>query len=181
MGDPRRFHHMAGLVEQIVPASSRIADVASGKGYLRAALHQRGYRRVESWDRRPRCAGGRGYRYGYFDWRSAPRDYDAVIAMHPDGGTDHALLYAGERGVPGLVCPCCITPSAATYWGKHSYLDWCDHLESLVVSHGGRAQWIALPIMGRNRVLLVNGSPAETGARRPPLRPTPARVPDNQT
>jgi hypothetical protein len=128
-----------------------------GQGYLRAALHQLGYRHVESWDKRPRCAGGRGYRYGYFEWNTAPRSYDAVVAMHPDGGTDHAVLYACHRAVLGLICPCCITPSAETYWGQHAYSAWCDHLERLARDRGAWTRWEALPISGRNRVLILNG------------------------
>lgn len=162
MGDPRRFHHMANLVAEYVPPSVDIVDVASGKGYLRAALHQLGYRKVESWDRRPRCAGGRGYRYGLFQWDTAPRSYGAVVAMHPDGGTDHAIVYAAERGVVGLICPCCVCPSAETYWGRHAYHAWCDHLETLAIRRGAMVEWRTLPISGRNRVMVV--TPVSRGA-----------------
>lgn len=146
MGDPRRFHYMADLVARAIPTDAVIADVAAGKGYLRAALYERGYRRVTSWDKVRRCATPRsGYRYGHFNYLSAPL-YEAVVAMHPDGGTDHALLYALERGVPGLICPCCITPSAVAYFGVHRYDDWCAHLDRLAA---GAARWTSLPISGR--------------------------------
>ena len=147
---------MARLIQETVSPETKIADVASGKGYLRAALHQLGYRHIESWDRRQRCAGGRSYRYGYFQWDQAPRNYGAVIAMHPDEGTDHAVLYAAERRVPGAICPCCIKPSAVSYWGQYSYGAWCAHLESLAVTRGASVAWKRLPITGRSLVMLVN-------------------------
>ena len=155
MGDPRRFNAFAKLVRRHLPLEARLADVAGGKGYLQAALRELGYRDVVSWDRRKRCATGRaGYRYGWFDHRSAPA-YDAVVAMHPDEGTDHAIVYAAERRVPALICPCCIRPSATTYWGDGNYPDWCRHLETVARKGRLTVQWTQLPIVGRNDVMIL--------------------------
>lgn len=156
MGDPARFRAFACLISRSIPADARIADVAGGKGQLQAALRQLGFRDVTSWDKRPRYARGRrGYHYGYFHHQGMPR-YDAVVALHPDQGTDHALLYCLERGVPGLICPCCVMPSAVTYGGvPGSYRDWCRHLEGLVKEARVPFSWEKLPMRGRNRVLLV--------------------------
>lgn len=155
MGDPRRFDTFAKLVAKHVPPTASVADVAGGKGYLQAALRQLGYRSVVSWDRRRRCATGRsGYRYGYFDHRSAP-DYDAVVAMHPDEGTDQAIVYAVERRRPALVCPCCVKPSATVYWGDGNYRDWCLHLAHVAERGKMDVTWTALPIIGRSTVLIL--------------------------
>ena len=156
MGDPRRFDAFAKLIERHVHVSASVADVAGGKGYLQSAMRQRGYRSIVSWDKRKRCATGRaGYRYGWFDHRTAPA-YDAVVAMHPDEGTDHAILYAIEHGVTALVCPCCIKPHATTYWGDGNYRDWCRHLSGLAARGKRRPVWTTLPIVGRSDVLIVN-------------------------
>lgn len=156
MGDRRRFDLFGGLVARNLRPEMSIADVAAGKGALRANLYQRGFWNVTSWDKRKRRARGKaGYRYGYFDHRSAPA-YDAVVAMHPDGGTDEAIVYAGERRVPAIVCPCCVVPSAATYWGSHgSYEQWMRHLISLAERHRLDVAETVLPMMGRNRVLIL--------------------------
>jgi len=87
VGDSRRFNLFADLIVERFPAlhSSAIADVAAGKGYLKAALYLRGFRNVTSWDRRQRLAKPRpGQRYGLFDYRTAPPEYRLVVGMHPD-------------------------------------------------------------------------------------------------
>lgn len=160
MGDPRRFHVFAKLVLEYIPPAASVADVAGGKGYLQAAMRQNGYERVVSWDRRPRYATRRsGYRYGWFDHRNAP-EYDAVVAMHPDEGTDHAIMYAVERGVTALVCPCCIRPHATSYWGDGNYPGWCSHLQALAEKGGATTEWRKLKMIGRNDVLVINGGNA---------------------
>lgn len=155
MGDSRRFDLFGALCARNLNPSMRIADVAAGKGLLRANLYQRGFKNVVSWDKRKRMARPRsGYRYGYFDYRSAP-DYDAVVAMHPDEGTDHAIMYGVERRVPVIVCPCCVKPSANVYWGTHTYQDWIHHLR-LLAEHGRmEVTETALPMNGRSNVLIL--------------------------
>lgn len=156
MGDPARFRKFSALVKRHLPTEAHIADIAGGRGQLQAALHQLGYKDVESWDTRQRYARGRrGYRYSLFDYHTALL-YDAVVAMHLDGGTDHALLYALRHRVPALVCPCCVIPSAAPYGGKRaSYVDWCRHLEGIVKEAGRAFRWERLEIQGRSRVLVL--------------------------
>lgn len=157
MGDSRRFHVFGALIARNLDPAMRIADVAAGKGYLRANLHERGFRHVESWDRRPREAKQRsGYRYAWFDFRTAPHEYDAVVAMHPDEGTDHAILYAGIRRVPAIICPCCARGSAVSYWGaRGDYAEWMKHLVALAQTHQLDVTHTALPMTGRNEVLIL--------------------------
>lgn len=154
MGDPRRFDEFAKLVAKHVPTNARIFDVASGRGCLQAALHQLGYRNVLSWDKRKRNATRRaGYRYGYFD-HTTRAECDAVVAMHPDEATDHAVLYAVERGVKAIVCPCCVKPSAATYLGGGDRKSWHAWLDRLCGS--APHFWTKIPIAGCNDVLVIN-------------------------
>ena len=156
MGDSRRFDEFAKLVARNIPREAHIVDVASGKGYLQAALHQLGYRFVTSWDKRHKNAcNRRGYRYGYFDYKTASAEYQAVVAMHPDEGTDHAILYACKHRVPAIVCPCCILPHAEPFWGSYKYPLWLKHLEHLATSRGMRVQWTKLRISGRNDVMII--------------------------
>ena len=156
MGDPRRFELFGDLCAQILRPEMQIADVAGGKGRLRGSLYLRGFRNVTCWDRRKHYARGRrGYQYGHFDHRTAPA-YDAVVAMHPDGGTDEAIVYAGERRVPAIICPCCAIPSATGFWaGKSDYEDWMLHLTLLAEHHGLQVTETTLPMQGRNRVLIL--------------------------
>ncbi len=155
MSDAARFHLMASLISGSFPnyQDARIADVAAGKGYLQAALRQRGYRNIVSIDKRPSFAGPRSvYRYGWFDWRTAEK-FDLVIGMHPDEGTDHIVLYGRQHGIPWCVCPCCVRPSGAEYGaGKNDYWRWLAHLRRL---GGGPSivRSVALPMQGRNIVL----------------------------
>lgn len=153
MGDPNRFRAFADLIVSTYPDRSlRIADVASGKGLLRAELFQRGYRRVESWDVRKRNATGRpGYVYGLFDYRTAPA-YDLVLGMHPDGGTDQVVKYGCTRRVPFAVCPCCVIPTATEFAGD--YDGWMGHLAKTATEGGLRVSGTDLGIQGRSRVLV---------------------------
>lgn len=156
MGDSRRFELFGALCGRNLHPQMRIADVAAGKGYLQANLHERGFVHVESWDRRPRMAKGRRtYRYGYFNYRTAPK-YDAVVALHPDEGTDHAILYAGIQRVPAIICPCCATPSAVAYWGaRGGYVEWMRHLIRLAESCALHVTHTELRMTGRNQVLIL--------------------------
>ena len=154
MGDTSRFRLMADLIAKQLPTSTRIADVASGKGGLQAELYTRGFRSVVSWDKRPKNAGPRrNYRNALFDYRSAPREYDAVIGMHPDGATDHIVSYAIKHRVPFIVCPCCVVPSA-TKLHAIGYTGWVDHLARLACDAGFDVWTTNLPMRGRNTVIV---------------------------
>lgn len=153
MGAPSRFRLMADLIESRLPVNSKIADVAGGKGQLQAELYRRGFGSVISWDTRPKYAGPRRmYQHALFDYRSAPRGYDAVIGMHPDQGTDHIIAYAAKHRVPFIVCPCCILPSAAKFEGI-GFLAWISHLTAKAISAGFIIEQTELPMAGRNIVL----------------------------
>jgi hypothetical protein len=155
MGDERRFDLFAKLIAKHIPTSYQIADVASGKGNLQAALRQLGYKKVISWDKQRRNASPRSnYHYDYFNYNNAPRDYDAVVAMHPDEATDHAIMYAAKHKVPAIVCPCCVKPSAVVYWGDNNEHRWIAHLKQLAEKNGLEVTETMLKMSGRNRVLI---------------------------
>lgn len=156
MGDKRRFSAFAELIREHIPQQSRLVDVAGGKGYMQAALRALGFDNILTFDKRRRLAKPHRqhmYRYAWFSYNQK-EDFDAVIAMHPDQGTDHAILYAVKRDVPFLVCPCCVLPSASCYWGSRSnYAKWLDHLESLAIATHV-IERVTLPIDGRAVVLV---------------------------
>jgi hypothetical protein len=155
---------MAELIAANFPGyrDARIADVAGGKGHLQAALRQRGFRQIVSFDKRKSYAGGRAiYRYVWFDWRTK-EPFDLIVGMHPDEGTDHIVLYGREHAVPWCVCPCCVRPSGAAYGaGANDYWRWLGHLRQL----GGGPRSVhttSLPMLGRAVVLLTGvASPAQ--------------------
>jgi len=157
MGDTRRFDLFADLITSQVPGASslEIADVAGGKGYLRAALHQRGIRRVTTWDKRRSMPAHRpGYRRAWFDYKSAPDDYGLVVGMHPDEGTDHIVMYAALHRIPFVVCPCCVKPSAAQFSGQRDYRVWCSHLAALARGLGMRVDEFSLRMHGCSTVFV---------------------------
>jgi hypothetical protein len=155
MGDSRRFDLFAKLAEKHIDKRCHVVDVACGKGYLQAAMRQLGFSHITSWDKRKRTSKNRrGYRYGYFDYR-CKEQYDAVVAMHPDEGTDHAILYAGLRRVPALVCPCCVKPDAVPFWGTHKFSHWVAHLKILAEKHNLFVQEYLLRMNGKNLVLIL--------------------------
>jgi hypothetical protein len=156
MGDPRRFDLFATEIAKRFPDQKlNVVDVAGGKGYLLMSLYQRGYRNVTTWDKRHKNAKDRpGYRYGYFDCCNAPPDYDLVVGMHPDQGTDHIIMYAVKHRVPFLVCPCCVMPSAAEYGGRQSnYTDWMRHLVGVAKRGRMRVEVFPLRMTGRQQVI----------------------------
>lgn len=156
MGDQRRFDLFAKLAKKHFDREMKIVDVAGGKGYLQLAMREQGFSSITTWDVRSSCTRPKiyDYRYQYFDYQTK-EDYQGVIAMHPDEGTDHALLYAVTRKVPALISPCCIKPHAVTFWGKHKYDLWCQHLEKLVTDNNCYYKWTRLRMSGRNDALII--------------------------
>lgn len=153
MGDSRRFHLFAELIVSRFGPHLRIADVASGKGHLRSALYERGYRGVVSFDKRHVNAKPRpDRRWGFFDWRTDDK-FDAVVGMHPDDGTDHIVKYAARNRVPAMICPCCVRPSAEVFWGAKTYQRWVDHLETMAYDGGLFVRRHDLNMSGRSLVL----------------------------
>lgn len=158
MGDSRRFDLFAELIARNFPQAREfpVADVAAGKGHLRAALWERGFRRVTCWDRQHKMAKARpGQRFQLFDYRHAPPDYVLAVGMHPDEASDHVVLWAARHRRPFILCPCCIKPSASTYWGsRSSHRSWNDHLARLAVSAGMTVTETCLQMKGRNVVMI---------------------------
>lgn len=157
MGDKRRFSRFAELIAQTcADRSVRIADVAGGKGYLQMALRSLGYTNIVTFDKRRKMANPmrkKFYRYEWFSFNRHRKGFGLVAAMHPDEGTDHSILYAVNNRVPFLVCPCCILPSATSFWERKNFGGWVEHLEKLAQeTHAVRREM--LPISGRNMVLI---------------------------
>jgi hypothetical protein len=147
MGDRRRFDVFADFIARNWPNRAlRIADVAGGKGGLHAALYQRGYRNIVTFDKRRNRANParRHYRFGYFG-EGIDEPYDLVVAMHPDEATDVAMKWARSRGVPYAVVPCCEKPTVWRFDGG----DWLAHL----LRHAPEARTTALPMGGKNVVI----------------------------
>lgn len=160
MGDPARFRLFADAIGRSFPDRSlAIADVAGGKGGLRAALSRLGYGDVVSWDVRHRNAKCRRHvHYGLFDHRSAPRAYGLVVGMHPDQATDHIILYAIRHRRPFAVVPCCVMPSGAGYGGARAdFVGWTRHLANLAREGRMDVTLTSLPMRGRN--LVIAGCP----------------------
>jgi hypothetical protein len=154
MGDPRRFDLFADFVDRnFTKRDLQIADIASGNGKLHGALKHRGFSNITSWDKRKRNAGPRHmFKYGYFDYRNAPRGYEVVVGMHPDQASDHCVMYAAKHRVPFVICPCCVLPSAMPYQG-YRYEHWLEHLERLAVNAKMRTVVTSLPMSGRNIII----------------------------
>lgn len=167
MGDARRFDYFADLINREFGnmKGSSVVDVAGGKGLLQAALRQRQFNNVTSWDKRHNYASRRRfYKYGYFDFNSAPDNYNLVVGMHPDEGTDHIVCYAIKQHVPFVVCPCCIKPSALSYKGVHDYRAWCGWLSAIARAAKFEVKEFDLKIRGCSKVIMgrpSNGSPGK--------------------
>jgi hypothetical protein len=155
MGDSKRFNEFSKLISKEFTKSANLADVAGGKGYLRLSLHEKGFTNVETFDKRKSHIRIGKQRFQYFDYRSSPDYYNGVVGMHPDEGTDHIILYCGKHRVKGIICPCCIKPSATTYWEDHNYTKWKAHLEKVSIDNGLSFEWQTIGISGRNDVLIV--------------------------
>lgn len=155
MGDSRRFDLMAKVIEKHIPKSFHIGDIASGKGYLQAAMRQLGYKSITSWDKRNKNAKNRnGYRYGYFKWNTKEK-FNAIVAMHPDEATDHCIKYAIKNRCPVIICPCCVKPDAEIFNEKHCYSNWINHLKRMAIKGGMNVIETRLPMNGKSIVLII--------------------------
>jgi hypothetical protein len=157
MGDKRRFGEFSSLIAKTFSKNLSVADVAAGKGFLQVALREKGFKNIESIEKRP-INNGRieksNWRYGYFDHNTAG-DYDVIAAMHPDEATDHCIAYAGKRRKYAVICPCCAKASAFQYWGPNKYNNWISHLTNLAYSLNLDVEFKKLKINGRNDVLIL--------------------------
>lgn len=166
MGDARRFKSFADLIAITIKSRDySVVDVAGGRGSLRAALYNHGFNRITTFDPREysgrdkprparvrRCDPGQKHMLRLFDWRRE-NGYNLVVAMHPDGGTDHSVLYAAAHKVPAIICPCCILPTAAPFTQRRSKEQWKRHLVQL--AQGMDHRWVNMPISGDNEVLIL--------------------------
>ena len=157
MGDPARFREFAKVIAREFPTrSQRIADVAGGKGMLQAALRCSGYGNIVTFDKRRHMAKRhrqKFYRYEWFAYNTHRKEFGLVVGMHPDQGTDHAILYAVNNCVPFAVCPCCIIPSASTLWEPRNSEGWLRHLTALA-SETHEVTIERMPINGKNVVMI---------------------------
>ena len=157
MGDTHRFQVFAEFVARTIPKHFRIADVASGGGYLQKELRKLGFTNVTSWDNRhlKDRIPNQVYVRKYFDYtKVSPKHYDAVIGLHPDGATDQIVLWAATYGKMGVVVPCCIIPTATTFNGNNEN-DWLSHLKQLAKNKQRRVFEQTLKIKGKNTVLII--------------------------
>lgn len=167
MGDPRRFDQFASLIQRHFPSSTRIADVAGGKGYLQCALRWRGFTSVHTFDKRQ----GRKHRPGRFEYSYRLFDelvgtpFDLLVGMHPDEATDVIIVEAARRRVPFAVSPCCIKPFARAYFGAYSFSGWLAHLTALAINEGFDVTTEHLPISGRSLVIIGNPAQPAPGRR----------------
>lgn len=158
MGDKHRFEIFAKFVATILPKDARIADVAGGGGDLQKALRELGFTNVTSWDNRHIKARVRGMVYvrKYFDYtRVSPKHYDAIIGLHPDGGTDQIVMYAAMYNKTAIVCPCYVIPTATKFNGG-DFDAWFAHLKRVAMARGKAVMERTLNTMkGRNAVLVI--------------------------
>jgi hypothetical protein len=82
----------------------------------------------------------------YFDYKIDSTKFDLVVAVHPDGATDHAIL----SDLPGIIVPCCPIPSAVKWEFKKD--GWIKHLKSLTSRTVTEKQ---LPFRGANIALII--------------------------
>jgi hypothetical protein len=154
MGDKHRFEVFAKFVANILPKNYRIADIASGGGCLQYELRKLGFLMVTSWDNRhiKNRLPNQTYVRKYFDYtRVSPKHYDAIIGLHPDGATDHIVLWAATYGKKAIVVPCCAIPSASNFNGG----EWISHLKQLVKNKQRKVIEQTLKIKGKNTVLII--------------------------
>lgn len=155
MGDSRRFDLFAKLISKNFPVRiyPRVADIAGGKGYLQLALKEHGYSKVITFDRRHRQVRRIKRKYAFFS-KEIDGDFDLLVGMHPDEATDIIIVEAYRRQIPFCICPCCVMPSAIIYWGKHSYIDWIEHLVREAVKRKYGVVQVVLKMTGKNIVLI---------------------------
>ena len=157
MGDKHRFEIFASFVATMLPRDARIADVAGGGGDLQKALRNLGFSNVTSWDNRHIKDRVRGMIYvrKYFDYtRVSPKHYDAVIGLHPDGGTDQLVMFAVTYNKIAIICPCCVIPTATKFAGG-DFNAWLAHLKRIATTRGKAVMERTLKMQGRNVVLVI--------------------------
>jgi len=153
MGDSRRFDVFAKWIKKNFPNVENIADVAGGKGYLSLALKEQGFNVVcyEPKKRRENVSRINVKRRLFND--KVKEDFDLLVGMHPDEATDVIITEAVKREIPFAVVPCCVKPCAITYWGKHTYQHWLNHLTREAEKRSYEVMKGQLKMSGKNIVL----------------------------
>ena len=158
MGDTRRFDLFGVYIMRHATTTTRIADIAGGKGILQANLRQHGFLRVETFDKRSKHkrGGGMNYKHRLFTPQLA-QGFQLLVGMHPDEATDVIIVSAIKNHIPFIVCPCCIKPTLTVYRGKRYYEGWVNHLENVATSGGYSITRTHLKMQGNN--IVIHGRP----------------------
>jgi len=155
MGDLKRFDLFSKLISDYIPKDNRIADISGGKGYLQLAMRQIGFNNITTYDKQYKKKNPKLiYRYQFFNYKTTDT-FETIVAMHPDEGTDHALMYALIHYIPAILCPCCVKPSALLFNESYKFNNWCNHLTRIADKYNRKTEWITLKMNGRNKVLIM--------------------------
>lgn len=162
MGDRTRAEVFASFIWKTFPEAVSIADVAGGHGDLSYWLAISGRdptiidprtARLPKWIQRDlRKRRLRGERTNLIRRVLASvedvdlRDFDLVVALHPDQATEPTILGCLEGGVDFAVVPCCVFPVDQT---RYTQEGWVDYLVTLAPG----TQRARLPIRGANLVV----------------------------
>jgi hypothetical protein len=130
-----------------------LADIAGGTGELSLWLQRVGYEPT-LYDLRRKLKLGRARKLTYIvndvsRLHFKPRQYDAIVGMHPDGATWHVLRLAEESKCPFAVIPCCVYPPQGKVVGG----DWMEWLSQEAESMGFDVRVDQLHMDGKNLVL----------------------------
>jgi hypothetical protein len=159
MGDNARGPIFAEwLTTQFAPEQyARVADLAGGKGKVSRELVRHGYKPVV-FDCRKASQKGKQYSRRKRNLEKEtfkPREFDLIVAMHPDEITWHAIRLASEARTPFVIVPCCIkfpyrkeTPEG---WHFGMWLNW---LKSEGNKMGFEVSQFKLQMHGKNTVLV---------------------------
>ncbi len=156
MGDKRRFYELAKFIKNNFPDENlKIADIASGKGYLQVALREQGYKHVISYDKRSKnTVNKKKYKqvYRLFSNKETT-EFNLLVGLHPDEATDVIITEAARRKISFVIVPCCTKTTVTTFWGHNSYANWMKHLEDYAKLLKFNITTTRIPISGRNVVM----------------------------
>jgi hypothetical protein len=154
MSDSRRFNVVGRFFARQFPDRSlRIGDVAGGAaGFMRQVLNGLGYMGVITIDPAGLLYSGNRAQVQRccFDAEIARKlKLDAIVALHPDAATDHAVMC----GLPGVILPCCVLPNLVPVKRRLDEQAWLRHLQRLA---GARcALTTRLDIQGQNIAMVL--------------------------
>lgn len=152
MGDSRRFKVFADLIHQKFPDVEKIADVAGGKGTLQEELNKFGYD-VTTFDKNKDTSRKIKYVRKYFN-ENIEEEFDLLVGLHPDEATDIIIREASRRGIPFMICPCCVMPTAWQIKTPTDFDSWYNHLRMKASSLDFNTTTVYSKMKGMNRVLI---------------------------